>query len=66
METERIDTRKLEPAARELVRTTVVRMHKRGHTQESIATELGLRRPTVTLWVGKANAGGGMLAPREN
>jgi transposase len=52
METERIDTRKLEPEAREQLRKTVVKMHKRGHTQESIAAELGLRRPTVTRWIG--------------
>ena len=51
METERIDTRRLDPAAREQLRKTVVRMHKRGRSQESIAVELGLRRPTVTRWV---------------
>jgi transposase len=65
METERIDTRKLESAAREQLRKTVVRMHKRGHTQESIAAELGLRRPTVTRWIGKANAGGGTHEERR-
>ncbi|MFT5114146.1 MAG: hypothetical protein ACI8P9_003480, partial [Parasphingorhabdus sp.] len=30
METERIDTRSLEPAAREQLRRTVIRLHKRG------------------------------------
>jgi transposase len=65
METERIDTRKLEPAAREQLRKTVVRMHKRGHSQESIARELGLRRPTVTCWVTKANAGAGTQEARR-
>ena len=59
METERIDTRRLDPAAREQLRKTVVRMHKRGRSQESIAVELGLRRPTVTRWIGKEKSGGG-------
>jgi len=45
METERIDVRKLEPAAREQLRRTAIRMHKRGRTQEAIAQELGVRRP---------------------
>jgi transposase len=65
METERIDTRKLDPGAREQLRKTVLRMHKLGHTQESIAAELGLYRPTVTRWIGKANAGGGTHEERR-
>jgi len=36
---------KLEPAAREQLRRTAIRMHKRGRTQEAIAQELGVRRP---------------------
>lgn len=60
MEAERIDTRKLEPAAREQLRRTVIRLHRRGHSQAAIARELGLRRPTVTLWLLKAEAGQGV------
>lgn len=62
METERIDVRKLEPAAREQLRRTAIRMHQRGHTQEAIAQELGVRRPTVSGWLAKARAGQG---PKE-
>jgi transposase-like protein len=57
METERIDVRKLEPAAREQLRRTAVRMFKRGHSQSAIARDLGVRRPTVSDWVGKARSG---------
>lgn len=65
METERIDLRKLEPAAREQLRRTVIRMHKRGDKQTAIAEVLGLRRPTVTGWIAQANAGRGVKeAPR--
>lgn len=60
METERIDVRKLEPAAREQLRRTAVRMFKRGHSQAAIARELGVRRPTVTEWVSKAQSGQGL------
>ena len=49
METERIDVRKLELAAREQLRRTAIRMHKRGRTQEAIAQELGVRRPREPL-----------------
>jgi predicted transcriptional regulator len=59
MEKERIDTRKLEPAAREQLRRTVLRLHQRGHSQATIAAELGLRRPTVSAWLAKAAAGQG-------
>ena len=59
MDTERIDTRKLEPAAREQLRRTALRLHRRGHSQAAIATELGLRRPTVSAWIAKAAAGQG-------
>lgn len=65
METERIDVRKLEPAAREQLRRTVVRMFKRGHSQSAIARELGLRRPTVSEWVGKARSGQGTKEGRR-
>lgn len=65
MEIERIDTRKLEPAAREQLRKTVVRMHKRGHSQESIARELELRRPTISHWLAKASSGGGTQEARR-
>jgi len=60
METERIDVRKLEPAAREQLRRTAIRMHKRGRTQETIAQELGVRRPTVSAWIGRARTGQGI------
>lgn len=60
METERIDARKLEPAAREQLRRTAIRMHKRGRTQEAIAQELGVRRPTVSAWIGRARTGQGI------
>lgn len=65
METERTDVRKLEPAAREQLRRTVIRMHKRGHTQTAIAQELGLRRPTVTGWIAQAKAGRGVKEARR-
>ena len=65
MEIERIDTRKLDPAAREQLRKTVVRMHKRGHSQEFIARELGLRRPTISRWLAKVNSGGGTHEARR-
>jgi transposase len=65
METKRTDVRKLEPAAREQLRRTVLRLHERGHNQTGIAEELGLRRPTVTGWIAQAKAGGGVKeAPR--
>lgn len=59
METERIAIRKLEPAAREQLRRTVIRLHKRGHQQSVIAQELGLRRPTGSGWIAKVKAGRG-------
>ncbi|MFW9606095.1 MAG: IS630 family transposase [Pseudomonas sp.] len=55
---EKIDVRKLEPAAREQLRRTAIRMHKRGHTQAHIAQELGLRRPTISEWVAREAAHG--------
>lgn len=65
METERIDIRKLEPAAREQLRRTVIRLHKRGHKQSIIAQELGLRRPTVSGWIAKVKAGRGVKEARR-
>lgn len=59
METERIDTRKLEPAAREQLRKTAVRMHRQGMKQATIAETLGVRRSTITIWIGKARNGEG-------
>lgn len=58
METERIDVRKLEPAAREQLRKTALRMHKRGRSQTAIAAELGVRRATVSVWIGRVRNGG--------
>jgi transposase len=65
MEVERLDTRTLEPAAREPLRKTVVRMHQRGLAQASIASELGLRRPTISRWLAQVNAGGGTQEARR-
>jgi hypothetical protein len=39
METERIDVRKLEPAAREQLRKTALRMHMRGRSRTAIAAD---------------------------
>ena len=60
METERIDIRSLESAAREQLRRTAIRLHKRGQTQTAIADTLGIRRPTVTGWLQKAKSGQGV------
>lgn len=57
METERIDVRRLEPGAREQLRRTATRLHRRGRTQTAIAEELGVRRATVSDWIKKATAG---------
>src|SRR5512143_1587450 len=65
METERIDIPKLEPAAREHLRRTVIRLHKRGQKQSVIAQELGRRRPTVSGWIGKVKAGRGLKEARR-
>jgi transposase len=59
MEKERIDTRKLEPAAREQLRKTALRMYRRGQSHRSIAEALGVRRSTITIWIGKARSGHG-------
>ena len=61
---EQIDVRRLDSGAREQLRRTVVRMHKRGHTMTSIAKELGLHRQTVSGWVA-AEAAGGAAALKE-
>lgn len=58
MEIERLDVRKLEPAAREQLRRTAVRLFKRGHSQAAIARELGVRRATVVAWVSQSQSGG--------
>jgi transposase len=60
MEKDHIDARKLKPAAREQLRRTAIRLFRRGHTQTAIARELGLRRPTVTGWMLKAQSGQGV------
>ena len=57
METERIDIRSLESAARQQLRRNVIRLHNRGQSQTSIAEALGIRRLTVTGWLSKAKAG---------
>lgn len=59
METERIDTRKLEPAAREQLRNTAIRLHQRGCSQTAIAAELGVRRSTIVAWINRARSGSG-------
>src|SRR5512143_1152252 len=65
METKRIDIRKLEPAARQQLRRTVIGRHKRGHKQSVIAQELGLRRPTGSGWIAKVKAGRGVKEARR-
>ena len=57
MEKERIDTRKLEPAAREQLRKIAIRMHRQGQTQNAISTTLGIRRATITGWINRSQAG---------
>lgn len=57
MDNERIDVRKLEPAAREQLRRMAIRLSKAGHSHQVIAEQLGLRRPTVTTWLGRQAAG---------
>jgi hypothetical protein len=59
MEAERIDVRKLEPAVREQLRKSALRMHQRGRLQTAIAAELGAMRSTVSIWIGQARNGGG-------
>ena len=59
MEIERVDTRKLEPAAREQLRKTAVRMHRQGLKQAAIADALGVRRSTISIWIGKVRSGEG-------
>lgn len=59
METERIDTRKLEPAAREQLRKTAIRMHRQGQSQSAIARVLGIRRATVVSWLARYKTGEG-------
>jgi hypothetical protein len=49
MESDRVDTRKLEPAAREQLRKTAVRMHRQGLKQAAIADALGVRRSAPGL-----------------
>lgn len=58
MENERLDVRKLEPAAREQLRHTAIRLFKRGHSQVAIARDLGVRRATVAAWVSQFKSGG--------
>lgn len=65
MKSERLDIRKLERAAREQLRRTVIRLFKRGHSQSAIARELGLRRSTVVEWVGKSKAGQSLQESRR-
>ena len=57
MEKERIDTRKLEPAAREQLRKIAIRMHRQGQTQNAISITLGIRRATITGWINRSQAG---------
>jgi transposase len=57
METERVDVRKLTPSARQELRRVAVRLFKRGQSISAIARDLGLRRPTVSEWVGRVPQG---------
>lgn len=47
--------RKRKPAAREQLRCPVIRMYRRGHKHTAIVEAPGLRRPTVTAWIARAN-----------
>lgn len=57
METERIDIRKLDPSSRRELRRIALRLFKQGRSITSIAEDLGLRRPTVSTWVGRSREG---------
>jgi len=59
MKNERIDTRKLEPSAREQLRKTAIRMHQRDRSQTSISEELGVRRSTIVVWISRSGSGAG-------
>lgn len=61
---EKIDVRKLEPAAREQLRCTMMRMPGRGHSQTAAAAELGINRLTVHNWA-KAYAERGAAALKD-
>ena len=60
MDTERLEGRKLKLAAREQLRRTALRLHRRGHPQEAIAREVGVRRPPVTGGIAQAKTGQGV------
>jgi transposase len=57
METERVDVQKLAPHARQELRPVAVQMYRQGRSIPSIARDLGLRIPTVSGWIGKAQQG---------
>ncbi|WP_200861591.1 winged helix-turn-helix domain-containing protein [Methylohalobius crimeensis] len=57
IETHSIDVRKLTSSAREQLRQVVIRLHNRGYSQSTIARDLGLRRPTMVVWIAKARSG---------
>jgi transposase len=61
---EKIDVRKLEPAAREQMRRMVIRMLGRGHSQTAVAAELGINRLTVHNWA-RAHAERGAAALKD-
>jgi len=61
---DKIDIRKLAPAAREQLRETAVRLVGRGHTQTKVASELGIHRLIVGKWV-RAYAIAGAQALKE-
>lgn len=61
---EKIDVRKLEPAAREQMRRTVIRMLGRGYSQTAVAAELGINRLTVHGWA-KAHSERGAAALKD-
>lgn len=65
METERVDVRRLGRSGREQIRRIAVRMFQQGESQVAIARMLGVRRPTVTRWVGKAESGQGLEEKRR-
>ncbi len=54
----KIDLRKLDHSARETLRKTVIRLHRRGHQQSTICRDLGLRAATVCTWVARYRKSG--------
>jgi transposase len=61
---DKIDIRKLAPAAREQLRRTAIRLVSRGYSQTAASEELGINRLTIGHWV-RAHACHGARAFKE-